>query len=351
MATIHGTYQSETLDGTDSNDQIYGMNGDDTLYGGAGNDRLRGGQGNDWHDGGSGGDDMLGGTGNDTYCVDSGWDFVTEYSGHGTDTVRSAINYGLPANVERLFLTGSAINGGGNDLDNIVYGTSGINYLWGYGGDDSLRGFDGDDTLYGNDGEDFLRGDAGNDTLWGNGDNDQLLGGDDDDTLYGGELHDILDGGSDDDTLSGGNGNDTLVGGSGTDRLDGGAGDDWLDFDPADLAGAGTVINGGAGAGDVLSVNGNVLDLIALADDRIVGVEVLHLGNGDNTVFASLSDIAALSDSDQLVVKGQAGDSFFSTGQGWTHNGTVTVIGVDYEHYVFGGVDLYVASLIAQWVS
>ncbi|QSJ20283.1 FG-GAP repeat protein [Nostoc sp. UHCC 0702] len=141
---------------------INGTDANDTLTGGAGNDIL---------DGGAGSDRLLGGTGNDTYIVDTIRDVVIENADAGEDTVQSAVNYTLTANVEYLILTGTAnTTGTGNDLDNSITGNSGNNLLKGLGGNDTLLGNAGDDTLIGGAGNDLLTGGSGSDRfLFGSG--------------------------------------------------------------------------------------------------------------------------------------------------------------------------------------
>ncbi len=100
-------------------------------------------------DGGAGADTMIGGLGNDTYFVDNVNDTVIEASGTGTgtDVLNSSVSYTLPANVEKLVLTGTAnIDGTGNSGNNIIVGNSGANTLDGGGGLDTLQGGAGDDT-------------------------------------------------------------------------------------------------------------------------------------------------------------------------------------------------------------
>jgi serralysin len=109
-------------------------------------------------DGGAGADSMIGGAGNDLYFVDNSGDSVVELGGGGTDTVSSGIGYTLGDNVENLILTGSAADGTGNGLDNVLTGNALSN---------RLNGGAGNDRLAGGDGVDFLTGGAGSDTFVG----------------------------------------------------------------------------------------------------------------------------------------------------------------------------------------
>jgi Ca2+-binding RTX toxin-like protein len=154
---------------------------------------------------------MIGGSGNDTYAVDSIDDVVTELASEGTDVVNAFIDYTLPANVENLSLFGSAINGTGNSLGNLMFGN------------------DLNNSLLGGDGDDLIFGDA------------QIAG-------IGGD--DYLDGGNGSDNLYGGRGNDTMVGGAGFDFfyhdeggdvMTGGTGPDWFLFQSVDDLGGATV--------------------------------------------------------------------------------------------------------------
>ncbi|HQS98768.1 MAG: hypothetical protein B7Y26_05395 [Hydrogenophilales bacterium 16-64-46] len=178
-AAIDGTGNAaqNVITGNSAANKLSGGSGADTLTGGAGNDRLNGGAGNDT---------MLGGSGNDIYVVNVATDIVTEYINEGTDTVETGVTLTLAANVENLTLTGgSAINGTGNNLFNVLIGNGANNDLFGAAGDDKLDGLGGTDTLIGGTGNDTFRLGRGygtdtvieNDTTAGNSDIAQFLSG------------------------------------------------------------------------------------------------------------------------------------------------------------------------------
>ena len=206
-----------------------------------------------------GSDTLIGGAGADTYVIDNAGDFVVERAGEGTDTVRSSRTYTLGDNVENLVLTGTATDGTGNELANILTGNAAANVLIGNGGNDTLIGGAGSDTLTGGAGIDTASYasaavgvtvnlsvtavqntvGAGNDKInsvenvLGSAHNDTLTGNSAANTVEGGAGNDVLRGGSGNDTLLGDTGNDTLTGGLGADHMTGGAGDDVYDVEDA----------------------------------------------------------------------------------------------------------------------
>ncbi|MDB9537835.1 calcium-binding protein [Dolichospermum planctonicum CS-1226] len=110
--------------------------------GNAGNNVITGNGANNTLDGGAGTDTLIGGSGDDIYIVDSTTDIITELANAGTDTIQSSVTYTiLAANVENLTLTGTtAINGTGDELNNVITGNSANNTLDGGAGTDTLIG-------------------------------------------------------------------------------------------------------------------------------------------------------------------------------------------------------------------
>ena len=107
--------------------------------------------------GGTGVDTMMGGAGDDIYIVDDAADVTTEAASAGNDAVQASLTWTLAANIENLALTGgTAINGTGNTLDNVLTGNTANNTLTGGAGNDTLDGGLGNDTMVGG---------AGNDTF------------------------------------------------------------------------------------------------------------------------------------------------------------------------------------------
>ncbi|GAB4175025.1 MAG: hypothetical protein Fur006_05260 [Coleofasciculaceae cyanobacterium] len=91
--------------------------------------------------------------------------------------------------------------------------------MYGLGGNDILTGGPKDDILYGSSGYDYLNGGDGNDYLNGGLDRDSLYGSAGNDHLRGGDGNDYLNGGDGHDTLIGNFGNDILTGGAGADHF------------------------------------------------------------------------------------------------------------------------------------
>ena len=126
-----------------------------TLIGNSAANTLRGLDGNDTIDGGAGGDTMSGGIGDDHYIVDDRGDLVIELDGEGTDTVESSVSFSLGGqSIENLTMIGGAVQGQGNDLDNVIIGSAGLNKIDGFGGNDWIFGGEGKDRISGGAGAD-----------------------------------------------------------------------------------------------------------------------------------------------------------------------------------------------------
>jgi Ca2+-binding RTX toxin-like protein len=199
------------ITGTGGNDALVGTGGDDRLLGLGGDDQLSGLAGDDLLDGGTGADQLTGGAGDDTYIVDDAVDVVTELVNEGTDTVVSAVSHLLPANVENLSLTGTgAINGTGNELDNVLAGNSAANVLTGGAGGDTYVVSAGDTVVeLANEGIDSVLT-AVSYQLSATVENLSVLGSASL-TGTGNELENVLQADGSISVLAGGGGNDTYV--------------------------------------------------------------------------------------------------------------------------------------------
>jgi Ca2+-binding RTX toxin-like protein len=307
------------------NMHLDGGAGDDLLIGGAFSDTLQGGEGNDT---------LQGGDGDDTYLIEDNSDTILETVSGGTDTVESRVTYTLGANLENLTLTGDeAIDGTGNELNNVIQGNDAANRLSGGAGHDTLiggagkdwmAGGTGDDTYYvddagdltlensgegydsvytalthtlaghlealylqgsqdidgagndndnwiqGNDGDNHLNGLGGNDELRGDGGDDTLSGGDGDDKLLGDNIN-LHNDFHGYDTLDGGAGDDILMGQGGNDLLNGGDGHDTLD--------------GGSGADQMVGGTGDDLYIVDNTSDTLIEAA----GEGSDRVESSIT--------------------------------------------------------------
>ncbi len=193
-----------------------------------------------------------------------------------------------------------------------------------------------------------------------------VLGGGGNDALSGAGANGVwLDGGAGDDTLTGGDGNDRLAGGSGADRISGGRGVDRIyggldaDFIHWGVGDGNDIVDGGAGAGDLLHIVGSTgADVWNLADAgsglrftsgaeavQAVDMEVWNLLPGDGSDVISVAalsngsveriDIGPLGGSSNRVsVSGTAGDDALHVG---ADGDAAEVTGLPYLITVSGG--------------
>ncbi|HEV8391554.1 MAG TPA: type I secretion C-terminal target domain-containing protein [Dongiaceae bacterium] len=309
--------------------------------------------GKDTITGTTGADKMVGLAGDDTYTVNHCDDVVVEAPGQGTDTVLSSVIFELPDDVENLTLIGTAaLDGSGNDGDNVITGNSGPNMLTSGKGIDTLKGGDGNDVLVlganltaadkldGGTGTDILRLDGdysagvafgastmiaveqialadGNDYkltfVDANNASSLLIDGS---LLTGGNTLSVnasaesasgltVLGGEGDDTLIGGSGADSFTGGKGADIITGGAGLDTVSYDGSATAvtvdlNSGGAQTGGDAAGDILSGIENVVG--SAVNDTLTGTggnnkitggagnDIIIAGAGDDTVLGGDGD-------------------------------------------------------------
>lgn len=287
-----------------------------------GNDNLIGSAAADVLDGGAGADTLSGLAGNDVYMVDDPGDVVIEDPGAGTDRINAVVSITLPANVEDLWLVGSATTSGtGNALDNVMWGNAAANVLSGLAGNDTIDGGAGADTLIGGTGDDTYWVDdpadsvtenaaEGNDTvkstlpsytLAANVENLLLLPGAGNLQGIGNALDNVLTGNEGANSLVGGAGNDTIDGGAGADAMAGGTGNDsfWVDD-----------------AGDtVAEASGDGTDTVtsSLAQYTLpANVENLNLG----TFYGSTTALNGTGNGLDNTLRGNAGPNLLSGGGG-----------------------------------
>ena len=290
------------------------------------------------------------------------------------DLVLSAVNYTLGANLENLTLTGvSAVNGTGNELNNVITGNAMGNVLSGGAGNDTLVGGGGIDTASyafdtagvtvslftgtGSHGEaegdilseiENLTGGSGDDVLEGNEQNNVLIGGLGVDTvtyanaqgvavsliivgiqhtgfgndtissvenLIGSNFNDKLVGSAGPNSLSGGMGRDELTGGLGADTLRGDTGNDYFRYTgPAD--GSDTIL-------DFSAMDGDKIAIIKSGFGIASGV-ALDSGDGNDFSLHYFVSGAAAAGSAPSATEGGHGQFLFNTASRqlfWDSNG------------------------------
>jgi trimeric autotransporter adhesin len=226
---------------TEANSLIAYGNGNISLYGLGGNDVLN-------SAGASGTTVMRGGLGDDIYGRYGTQDQIIESAGEGYDTVWTAANYNVDANIEKAIAVGNiTINAATSSISLQSYG-DGLQQLNGNSGNDTLdsNGALGSSTMAGGAGDDVYgyynsstdviieNASEGHDTVWA-ADNYTLTANLEDAYLVGdiavtgndqanlivgyGTGKQVIDGGIGDDTIAGGLGADTMIGGAGADTF------------------------------------------------------------------------------------------------------------------------------------
>lgn len=259
----------------------------------------------------------------------------------------------------------------GDDLANVLVGTSGDDSISGRGGDDTLTGGAGNDTLLGGEGNDRLRLDAGNDLLdGGNGldwvevtgtanarvdlavttaqdtgygmdtlrNIENFSGGSGNDVAFGNEGANVLHGNVGNDNLSGRGGNDTLFGGLGDDTLHGGAGHDQLfggdGSDRLVLAAGDDLMDGGAGLDWVIVGSATAATVnLSLTTAQNTGYGVDTIRNVENVQGNSGNDRLTGNAGANMLLGGAGADTLSGGAGADTLNGGAG------RDVMFGGVD------------
>ena len=247
---------------------------------------------------------LTGGAGNDTFIFQASLGTASELASGGTDLVKTAFNYTLDPFIENGTVLGEGgVSLTGNDLANLLTGSTGNDTLAGGAGNDTLVGGAGDDTYDVNLVkpatvvllQDMVTDTAGTDTLRVHAAGDLTLpvagfnlmlaatleNVDISDT---GSLNINLTGNAANNYLGGNAGNNSLIGGAGNDTLDGYLGNDTFD--------------GGTGNDQYLSDEGNDTYIISDAGDVIVprfgtddnGIDTVKVGATGNTDYLDVSD-------------------------------------------------------------
>ncbi|HTO61058.1 MAG TPA: calcium-binding protein, partial [Bradyrhizobium sp.] len=373
---LDGSAFNDTLIGDNNSNFLQGRAGADSLQGGDGDDRLRGGAGNDTLDGGFGFDQV---------------DYFAAAAGVHVDLSKQGIAQVISKDQgsDTLLNFEDARGSGFNDT---LIGNSDSNNLFGIDGNDSLNGGDGFDFLVGGKGNDTLNGgpagdfdevsyfDSTNPVIAnlssvvhqgvapgtvqdGTGGTDRLinigdiLGGQGNDTMYGGAASEIFEASGGNDSIDGGGGFNVLdyfnssdgvvvdltkegqaqpiSASQGTDTFVNISGVYGSTFNDTIIGNNADNIAFGRDGNDRFAVAGSGV-VITQQDvfDKFYSIEEIDLtGTGNNSLAISAQDVLQTSETGQMLVLGNAGDSVTSIGQGWNKGADQMIEGQTYHTY------------------
>ena len=164
-------------------------------------------------------------------------------------------------------------------------------------------------------------------------------------TQQGDETADTLTGTAGADVLLGAQGDDLLTGSGGFDVLYGGEGDDRIVV--SDLAFL--RVDGGTGTDTlVIDATDTTIDLTAIADSKLQGIERIDLNFDSNTLVLNPLEVLNLSGtSNRLVVFGEPGDEVQASGE-WLLEGRETIGADSFNRYVSGAAVLLIQDGVTQ---
>jgi Ca2+-binding RTX toxin-like protein len=258
----------------------------------------------------NGGAKLVGNTEDNLYVVSQTTDVIVEGANAGVDTVRSSARYTLSANLESLTLTGTiAINGTGNELNNIIAGNSANNVLDGGAGVDTLVGGMGNDTYVVDSTTDVIIENAneGADTVQSSVSYSLMNLANVEGLILTGAVAINATGNALNNILIGNTANNVLDGGAGVDIIKGGAGDDAY---IVDNIGDVVVENAGEGTDTVQSsVTYSMANVANVENLTLTGTLTINgTGNELNNVITG--------NSANNLLNGGAGDDILKGGTG-----------------------------------
>jgi Ca2+-binding RTX toxin-like protein len=352
-ATVVGTVGADVLRGTRGPDVIAALGGNDTLIGLRGDDRLCGGLGRDRLIGGPGNDRLLGGADwlhvtdegstervGDQLSGDAGNDVLLPGRDRraADDVIHDEISWeSSPHRVTVNAATGVSLGQGRDRFDSRGAWLTGSRYA------DDIRGSAGRDLLSSGRGDDVVRGLGGADRILtdpfgSNGGDDLALGGLGNDMISADRGEDVLRGGPGDDVV------DDM--GPAADRLYGGPGADRLFTQITDVSGVDQVVDGGAGAHDLVDLHTQTINpttepasavwsmttgKLTYTLDHPVSLTVAHVERVDLSAWGTSWAITGTNGPDRLSASGSWGTVFRGLA------GDDTFLGSSYDDVFRGG--------------